>query len=142
MDYAAQYEKLISQSQRRPVKPPNINYEWHHIVPRCMGGSEDRENLVQLKLEEHLLAHLLLAKMYPDHALLVYAYGFMARKGSRLQGITKNKRYARASRAEKRRWASLRGNFMFRRSIMKPKRYGATDVARLKAMLTPGANLA
>jgi hypothetical protein len=40
--------------------------EKHHIVPRCMGGTDDPENLVQLTPEEHYLAHQLLIKIYPD----------------------------------------------------------------------------
>lgn len=36
--------------------------EKHHILPRCMGGRNTRDNLVVLPFREHYLAHWLLAK--------------------------------------------------------------------------------
>jgi hypothetical protein len=140
MDYAKHYAKLIDRARRRPLFR-NINYEFHHIVPRCMGGGEERENLVRLKLEEHCVAHLLLAKMHPDNPKVVYAAEVMSRKGSELR-MTKNKRYGRATRAGKKRWEYLRGNYMFRAIARKPKRYGAADVDRLRKMLRPIADFA
>lgn len=38
--------------------------ERHHIIPRCMGGSNDRDNLVALTAREHFLAHMLLGKIH------------------------------------------------------------------------------
>jgi len=37
--------------------------EKHHIIPRCIGGSDHRENLVSLTAREHFVCHLLLTKM-------------------------------------------------------------------------------
>jgi len=37
--------------------------EKHHIIPRCIGGSDYRENLVSLTAREHFVCHLLLTKM-------------------------------------------------------------------------------
>ena len=31
--------------------------ERHHIVPRCMGGTNDNDNLIDLYAEEHYIAH-------------------------------------------------------------------------------------
>lgn len=42
----------------------NKIYHWHHIVPRHMGGSNLPENLIQLTIEEHALAHLDLYEKY------------------------------------------------------------------------------
>jgi hypothetical protein len=49
--------------------------ERHHIVPRCMGGSDDESNLVNLTAREHFICHLLLTKMVSDEYLekIVYA---------------------------------------------------------------------
>ena len=47
--------------------------ERHHIVPRCLGGTNDPLNVVRLTPEEHYLAHQLLVKIYPDNPKLVYA---------------------------------------------------------------------
>lgn len=37
---------------------------WHHIVPRCLGGSDDVTNLVRLSVDDHKTAHLLLAECF------------------------------------------------------------------------------
>jgi hypothetical protein len=37
-----------------------------------MGGSDERENLVRLRPEEHFIAHQLLVFIYPKHTKLVY----------------------------------------------------------------------
>lgn len=46
----------------------------HHIVPRCMGGSDDPSNLIELTYAEHVEAHRLLCEGNPDHFGLRFAY--------------------------------------------------------------------
>jgi group I intron endonuclease len=53
-------------------------HERHHIVPRCMGGTDDDENLIDLFAKEHFIAHSLLTKENPDNEKLVYAWSMMA----------------------------------------------------------------
>ena len=36
----------------------------HHIVPRSLGGTDDKDNLINLSNREHFVAHLLLSKMF------------------------------------------------------------------------------
>lgn len=38
-------------------------YESHHIIPKCLGGNNKKENLVLLTLREHFIVHHLLLKM-------------------------------------------------------------------------------
>lgn len=140
MDYARHYAKLISRARSRPIWASR-KYDTHHIVPRCMGGGEERENLVSLTVEEHYIAHQLLAKMHPDHPLVVYTAEFMSRAGSRLR-MPGNKRYARARRAALVRRERQKGHYVWRRRKVKPKRYGAADVERLKKMLRSRADSA
>ena len=52
-------------------------HERHHIVPKCMGGTNDEENLIDLFAREHFEAHKLLALENPDNSSLVYAWGCM-----------------------------------------------------------------
>jgi hypothetical protein len=51
--------------------------EKHHIIPRCMGGSDAPENLVKLTAREHFICHKLLTKMIakdsPYRSKLAYA---------------------------------------------------------------------
>lgn len=41
-------------------------FETHHKVPKSIGGTNDRNNLVNLTAREHYIAHLLLVKIYKD----------------------------------------------------------------------------
>lgn len=63
MDYKRIYEDLIASRSVRP-KLENEYYERHHILPRCMGGGDEEENLIYLTAEEHFIAHMLLAKAH------------------------------------------------------------------------------
>ncbi len=76
MNYQWHYNRLIERGKNRVVDGYT---ERHHIVPRCIGGSNDPDNLVVLTPEEHYVAHQLLVKMYPGHSGLVYAAVMMTR---------------------------------------------------------------
>lgn len=74
MNYELHYNKLIDRARRRLLE----GYcERHHIVPRCMGGSDDVENIAVLTAREHYVAHQLLVKLYPDDHNLAYAAKMM-----------------------------------------------------------------
>lgn len=52
MNYKLHYDKLIERSKNRAL----TGYvEKHHIVPRCLGGSDDTENIAILTPEEHYM---------------------------------------------------------------------------------------
>jgi len=59
--------------------------ELHHIVPQSLGGSNDKENLVELTAREHFICHWLLIKMTEgdDRGKMLYA----------LQGMKAENRY-------------------------------------------------
>jgi hypothetical protein len=52
--------------------------EVHHIIPRCVKGTDDENNLVELTAKEHFIAHLLLTELYPKSKKLKYALWIMA----------------------------------------------------------------
>lgn len=65
--------------------------ERHHIVPRCLGGTDDVMNIVRLTPEEHYLAHQLLVKMYPGNlklasAVTMFGASIPGRKGMKVYG--------------------------------------------------------
>lgn len=62
MDYQKIYNQLIERGQRRDILEGYI--EEHHIIPKCVGGNDDQENLVLLTAREHFIAHILLAKIH------------------------------------------------------------------------------
>jgi hypothetical protein len=96
MNYTAIYERLIyrgKNSNRKRFKKSNpkyVYYERHHIIPKCMNGSDDPENLVLLTPEEHWVAHLLLVKIHPEVSSLVFACQAMLMNGPR-NNRSKNK---------------------------------------------------
>ena len=53
-------------------------HERHHIIPKCMDGSNKEENLIDLFAREHFIAHKLLALENPDNEKLVYAWTMMS----------------------------------------------------------------
>lgn len=74
MDYLKHYNLLIERGLTRQT---SVYTENHHIIPRCLGGSDDESNLVQLTPEEHYVAHQLLVKIYPDNKNLAFAANMM-----------------------------------------------------------------
>lgn len=65
MNYTNIYECII---QKRKKDFPTGYYEKHHILPRCLGGSDEDSNIVYLSAREHFICHWLLTKIYKDGA--------------------------------------------------------------------------
>ena len=74
MNYKKHYNKLIKRGKSRLLEEYT---ESHHIIPRCMGGKDTNDNLVDLTPEEHYVAHQLLVKIHPNNTKLLYAAQFM-----------------------------------------------------------------
>jgi hypothetical protein len=45
------------------IKTPE-KYHKHHIIPKYMGGSNDKNNLINLSYEDHYIAHIVLADCF------------------------------------------------------------------------------
>jgi hypothetical protein len=60
MDYRKIYNQLIARAKDRVFEPGL--YEKHHSIPKSLGGSNKRDNIVLLTYREHFLAHWLLVK--------------------------------------------------------------------------------
>lgn len=69
MNYPVIYKKLIEKGKQRGYNKKKINgyHELHHIIPKCLGGSNERSNLVMLTAKEHYIAHKLLCEIYPEN---------------------------------------------------------------------------
>lgn len=70
--------------------------EVHHIIPKKLGGSNNKKNLVALTPKEHFIVHLLLTKMtkgldkkYMFHALNLMAYTRKIKLNSRTYSYIK-----------------------------------------------------
>lgn len=74
MDYNKIYYQLIERAKTEKREKGNgVYYEKHHIIPRCLGGTDEKNNLVLLTGDEHFVAHLLLVKIYDDPKLVFAA---------------------------------------------------------------------
>ena len=60
MNYEKIYNQIITWAKTRVLDGYK---EKHHIIPRCMGGTDDISNLVELTAREHFVCHWLLTKM-------------------------------------------------------------------------------
>lgn len=74
------YEEFINEilEKRGRFNCGNEYHERHHITPKCCGGSDDKNNLIDLFAREHFIAHKLLALENPDNDKLIYAWHMMA----------------------------------------------------------------
>lgn len=74
MDYQKIYNQIIERAKTRQLEGYK---EKHHILPKCIGGLDVKENLVELTAREHFLCHKLLCKIYPNEYKLWYALWLM-----------------------------------------------------------------
>ena len=76
--YTKIYYRLIEQAQSRMIDT-TIYVERHHIIPKSLGGSNRKENLVILTAREHFICHWLLTKMlFGEHRQkMLLALSFM-----------------------------------------------------------------
>lgn len=94
MNHQKIYDDLIivaKSKMRKKLKKVDANYvyyESHHILPRCLGGTDENSNLVLLTAKEHYIVHELLTKIHPTDRKLSTA----------LVRMSGNKKYTVSSR--------------------------------------------
>lgn len=108
MNYRKIYDKLIAAAKNRSIIP---NYtETHHILPKSMGGSNAKSNLVKMTPREHFLAHLLLYKIHKNRSMLMAIRAFyMGARNSRDYDWLKQEFSKEHSRFMK-EWIAKNGN--------------------------------
>ncbi len=70
--YTKWYYQIIEQANDRCLDGYK---ESHHVIPKCMGGTDTLDNRVDLTAREHALCHWLLTKMVegPNKGKMFYA---------------------------------------------------------------------
>jgi hypothetical protein len=58
-----EYNKFIDSCREKVYTEPT---HTHHILPRFMGGTDDKENLIELSVTDHTKAHIILAETCKD----------------------------------------------------------------------------
>ena len=71
MDKEKLYNKIIQNRIDNPLSL-EVYGETHHIIPRCLGGSNLKKNLVRLTAREHYICHYLLSEMYKPNTFKWY----------------------------------------------------------------------
>lgn len=89
MNYLKIYNSIVDKAKIRITEE---YVENHHILPRCMGGSNDPDNLVNLTAREHFICHLLLAKHYNSKKLWA-AFSMMCIGSKKHQRVTSSRTF-------------------------------------------------
>lgn len=78
-DYKKNYDLIVEHAKTRGLNKKNLDYytEEHHIIPKCLGGNNEKTNLVLLTAKEHIIAHILLYRIYPDNSSISHAANCM-----------------------------------------------------------------
>jgi hypothetical protein len=95
MDYQKIYAQIIEKAKTRQLEGYK---EKHHVIPKCIGGTNDKKNLVELTAREHFLCHMLLCEIYPNNIKLYQALWLMSTNKNKKEG----KRYKISSRVYER----------------------------------------
>ena len=75
--YSRWYNTIIKRAQTRTI----TGYvEKHHIIPKSLGGSNAKSNIVSLTAREHFICHMLLPKMVDgiQRQKMIHAWWAMA----------------------------------------------------------------
>lgn len=71
MDYLKLYNSIVERGKNRVITGYTEN---HHIIPKCVGGSNNKWNMVRLTAKEHYVCHMLLCEIYPEENKLKYGF--------------------------------------------------------------------
>ena len=100
--YKTWYYNIINKSKTRLLTGYK---EKHHILPKCMGGKDTKENLAILTAREHFMVHMLLCKFTTGQAKMKMSYAFHA-----MCSFKNAKRY---NKVNSRLVEKIRSNFKF-----------------------------
>ena len=83
--YTTIYNSIIENSLQRNL---SCYVEKHHIIPKCLGGTDEKFNIATLTAREHFICHRLLVKMVvsgPVRGKLSYAAWAMSNMQNKYQ---------------------------------------------------------
>ena len=103
MNYSRIYDEIIRNAKNRVLSGYS---ERHHIVPKALGGSDEKENIVKLTAREHAVAHYLLAKLHGGKmwGAATIMRGFNKRLSSRLYEAARTKHAENVGKVMKKSW--------------------------------------
>jgi hypothetical protein len=107
MNYQNIYNQIIERAKGRKLEGYK---ERHHIIPKCLGGDNSKENLVDLTAREHYICHRLLCKIYPNNNSLSSALWLM---------INASREYQKRHKPSSRIYELLKEEYALRQSLNK-----------------------
>lgn len=87
------YLRIIIRCQNMTEEELSGYNEKHHILPKCLGGGNEKENLVLMPVRYHIIAHMVLARAYQINKLW-YAVHSMLSLGNSQRKIIKEKYFS------------------------------------------------
>lgn len=90
--YLFRYVKFINNFKDQY----DFHYEYHHILPKCLGGDNSSSNLVRLSPRAHFIAHCILHRAYPENRKVAHAFAMMATNNKHQSRNISGKMYEKA----------------------------------------------
>jgi hypothetical protein len=87
------HDNIIKSAKDRVLT--EVYTEKHHIIPKCLGGDNSKENLVSLLPKEHYIIHHLLTKIYPTNRKILYAFTMMLSENQNQKRFITSRMYAK-----------------------------------------------
>jgi NUMOD3 motif len=90
--YTTWYFNIIDKAKKRYV---TSYVEKHHIIPKSLGGSDSKDNLVRLTPKEHFICHMLLIRMLTgqQRGKMLQALWYMSNKKSTTKHVPRSRLY-------------------------------------------------
>ena len=135
MNYLNQYNNLIaSRKNTLRKKGIGIYYEKHHIIPKWLGGTDIKDNLILLTAKEHFIAHLLLWKHYRDRSSALAFHKMTKSNNDKQQRKFTAKQFEKAriafieTQTRDKNWTRINGSpFKGKSNPNKGKKLGSRD---------------
>lgn len=118
LHYKQRYDKLIHHYRNTLCEG---YMEKHHVVPKCMGGGDEMENMILLPLRAHYLAHYLLTKAYPGNNKLYHAFAAMSLHGKNHKRTFTSKQYEKMRKARSNALTGIPRPEHVKQKLRKPK---------------------
>lgn len=112
--YTETYFKIIDNARTKIYSEYTEN---HHVIPKSLGGTNDRNNIVKLSAREHFICHKLLVKMVTGNAQhkMLEAFSYFSNNSKRKLKL--NSRQVQEIRAANAKASSIRnkGNQFYKK---------------------------
>lgn len=79
MNYQKIYQKFIESRQKLNREfHTGCGFEKHHIIPKSLGGTNEKSNIIVLTPREHGFSHTVLSRMYTGYLKAKMCYALLA----------------------------------------------------------------